>query len=62
MKELAIGEEIRIRCVEGTVHNCQDCIFLENALLADLVNCSLIPCRETERKDGKNVHFELVED
>lgn len=54
MKELAIGEEIRIRCVKGS--RCSDCMF------KDYDNCGDIPCTKNEREDGKNVHFEIVED
>lgn len=62
MKELAIGEEIRIRCVEDTndmLTPCSDCIFIQ-------IDCPALlggsPCNKLARKDGKNVHFELVED
>lgn len=60
MKELAIGEEIRIRCVEDN-HNsygrCKGCIFSTED------DCSVsTPCAASHRTDGKNVHFELAED
>lgn len=55
MKELAIGEELRIRCVEDKTNNgCAECFFLN-------YECDSIPCTESNRKNGKNVHFELVE-
>lgn len=60
MKELAIGEilTIRIKCVEdrGLGPGCQTCV----AKYYDL--CYKMVCSRNHRKDGKNVHFELVEE
>ena len=72
MKELAIGEEIRIRCVEDkpaptirrknhnrsvkNIRRCDKCIFV------GYNNCYLMSCGADDRSDGKDVHFELVED
>ena len=54
MKELAIGEELRIRCVETkNISYCEKCFFFD-----DDFNCDGRYCI---RKDGKHVYFELVE-
>jgi len=62
MKELKIGEEIRIRCVEGDIDDnfsrCEFCCF--NNERAQL--CDSAACCDYQREDGKNVHFEIVED
>lgn len=52
MKEFKIGEEIRIRCVEGG--SCSNCIFHD-------YDCYDMHCTEDEREDKKDVHFEIVE-
>ena len=56
MKELAIGEEIRIRCVEDNDGSCNKCFF------RDMHICDGKFCCLVGREDGKNVHLELVED
>lgn len=60
MKEMKIGEEIRIRCVEDREsenYSCEGCYF------DTICNCATDPyCYKESRKDGKNVHYELVED
>ena len=62
MKELAIGEEmtIRIKCVRDEVKptvGCPQCALGEESPLCSQMNCS-----QYKRKDGQNVHFELVEE
>jgi len=61
MKELKIGEEIRIRCMEdGTKSmNCGKCCFAEAG--SDFCLNNML-CYKTGRADHKNVHFEIVED
>lgn len=56
MKELAIGEELRIRCVEDKDKSCSRCYFKDSQM------CDWIKCDGIERTDGKGVHFELVEE
>lgn len=58
MKELEIGETITIKCVEGKEgYRCSECI------LAPEYDCTLLnfPCSSYERKDHKNVHFEIAD-
>ena len=61
MIELAIGEEtiIRIKCVEDDVkhYGCQSCCFSMDGNMCRNMNCA-----SEGRTDGKNVHFEIVED
>lgn len=57
MKELKIGEEYRIRCVEDKGQNCSRCVV--NLYGGD---CGPVKCWAEEREDGKDVYFELVED
>lgn len=59
-EELAIGEQIRIRCVENTqgIEGCLcKCYFLGKEGCKSPYSCS-----GSKRKDGKNVYFELMED
>lgn len=53
MKELKIGEEIRIRCVEG--EGCEKCICEKMN-----IDCPTL-CSQYHRTDHKDVHFEIVE-
>lgn len=56
MKELKIGEEIRIKCVEG--RDCTKCLF--NTIVG---RCSVFAkCLDVQRTDHKDVCFEIVED
>ena len=57
MKELKIGEEYRIRCVEDKGQNCSRCVFN----LYDGI-CDQVKCWAKERGDGKDVYYELVEE
>lgn len=59
MKELAIGEEIRIRCVgdgDLRIPNCYRCCFYGKC------DTTLMKCQSFSRQDRRNVHFEIVED
>lgn len=58
MKELKVGEEVRIRCVEDyrRIPECPKCCFYHEC------NPLKTRCQSYARKDGKNVHFELVEE
>lgn len=56
MKELKVGEELRIRCVEDTDISCSQCYLKDSQM------CDWIKCADIERTDCKNVHFELVEE
>lgn len=60
MRELAIGEEVRIRCVEDNKYGrgCTQCIFSDQRFACK----PSINCNALHRSDKKNVHFELVED
>lgn len=60
MKELAIGEEIRIRCVEDRgVPTCKRCIFID---FSGMGRCREMLCSGVFRTDKKDVHYEIVED
>lgn len=54
--EYKIGEEIRIRCVEDKGEGCDKCCFYERFQFC------LLMCQANERKDKKNIHFEIMED
>ena len=62
-KQMNIGEverfEVYIKCVEDTQPTqwCKACVFRGSDLCADAPEC-----RESARKDGKSVHFEIAED
>lgn len=60
MKELKIGEEIRIRCVKSNsvrpIPDCNKCCFY------GVCDTTVMKCQEWKRSDGNNVHFEIVED
>lgn len=56
MKELSIGEEIRIRCVESDgLDRCSKCVF--NQYGGD---CGTVKCSFDQREDGNDVYFEIV--
>lgn len=57
MKELKIGEEFRIRCVEDKGQNCSRCVFNLYGM-----DCNLVACQGFVRDDGKDVCYELVEE
>jgi len=61
MKELKIGEEIRIRCVEDDYDEvkCDGCCFYDGEHYP--VDC-IGQCAADYRTDHKSVHFEIVED
>ena len=58
MKELKVGEEVRIRCVEdySRIPECPKCCFYHECRPLEM------RCQSYARTDGKNVHFELVEE
>lgn len=60
-KELKIGDEIRIKCIEDNSGNpCLNCCFLN--MDCDEFKAAFGSCCDCNRTDGKNVHFEFVEE
>lgn len=56
MKELKLGENLLIKCVEDhdRVGGCTECVFLGFDAM-----CVRLACYDYNRTDGKNVHFEM---
>lgn len=56
MKELKLGENLLIKCVEDQdrVGGCIGCVFNGCETM-----CAKLACYDVERTDGRNVHFEM---